>query len=57
MGGRGERAKGRLRDWEKERLGDREKAEKIKDKSSPCEMRSNFASKIISRGKKIKVKK
>ena len=28
---------------------------KIKDKSSPCEMHSNFASKIISRGKKIKV--
>ncbi len=30
---------------------------KIKDKSSPCEMRSNFASKIISQGKKIKGKR
>jgi len=29
---------------------------KLKVKSSPCEMRSNFASKIISQGKKSKVK-
>jgi len=35
------------------RLGDEEK---IKDKNLLCEIRSNFASKIISQDEKIKVK-